>query len=272
MNKELIDRVWACLPREFKEEVKYEYTRVTTKGTKDSYDLGFMHAHEGMFGHHNLTSDAEGEEMLTVSRKEIQQLVAVNDKLIKKHPGRNSIKAIQAKTVNTILNRLFGSKCLPDNIATSESNVDSLDGNVDSSRGNVDSFEYLEPKANGYTPIPEKTYLSKWNKTEQKPAGPEEKTSEKRVENKQSRNLSQSMSNCDKRFDNILKDSFSRDRMLNIAVQIMSGILSNQKMLNNLASGETTAEGVVKSIVDATIMYTDALIARTQRGGKYGED
>lgn len=61
MNKELQDLVWSILPKEFKEEVKYEYHRVATKASKEEYDLGFMHAHEGMFGLHNLTSDAEGE-------------------------------------------------------------------------------------------------------------------------------------------------------------------------------------------------------------------
>ena len=38
-------------------------------------------------------------------------------------------------------------------------------------------------------------------------------------------------------------------------------------MLNNLAHGETTAEGVVKCIVDTTMMYTDALLAECEKGG-----
>lgn len=59
--------------------------------------------------------NAEGEdEMLWVSRKEIQQLVAANDVVILEAAGIDNIETIQAKTVNTILNRLFGSKCLPD--------------------------------------------------------------------------------------------------------------------------------------------------------------
>lgn len=128
MDRELIDRAWRILPAEFKRVVKAHYAGLNAaykaylskdsltneecdrcKAIREKIVLYNMY-----FGHHNLASDAEGEEMLTVSRKEIQQLVAVNDKLIKKHPGRDSIEAIQAKTVNTILNRLFGSKCLPD--------------------------------------------------------------------------------------------------------------------------------------------------------------
>lgn len=83
------------------------------------------------------------------------------------------------------------------------------------------------------------------------------------------RNLSQETANCDKQFDTILKDSFRNERRLNIATQIMSAILSNQRMLNNLAHGETTAEGVVKCVVDATMMYTDVLISACEKGGSH---
>ncbi len=78
---------------------------------------------------------------------------------------------------------------------------------------------------------------------------------------------SEPKSETDKCFDSILKDSFRNERRLNIATQIMSSILSNQMMLNNLAHGETTAEGVVKCIVDTTMMYTDALLAECEKGG-----
>lgn len=87
------------------------------------------------------------------------------------------------------------------------------------------------------------------------------------TEPEESANISQNITNCDKQFDNILKDSCSKERRLSIATQIMSAILSNQRMLNNLASGETTAEGVVKSIVNTTMMYTDALMVEAEKGG-----
>lgn len=116
MTKELQDRVWKhFLPKEFKEEVKYEYRRVATKATKDSYDLGFMHAHEGMFGHHNLTSDAEGEdEMLTVSRKRVQETYAANERIKADFPDKETVHI--SDHINHVLKRLFGSKCLPDEL------------------------------------------------------------------------------------------------------------------------------------------------------------
>lgn len=107
INRTTKDLAWQVLPKEFKEEVKKEYKYETSLSRKSLMDH--------IFGHDNLTSDAEGEdEMLCVSRKEIQQLVAANDVVILEAAGIDNIETIQAKTVNTILNRLFGSKCLLD--------------------------------------------------------------------------------------------------------------------------------------------------------------
>ena len=111
MNKELQDLTWRSLPKEFKEEVKKTNTELNCNPDMAQYRLALQQ----LFGIHNLTSDAEGEEMLTISRREIQQLVAANDIVILEAAGIDNIETIQAKTVNTILNRLFGSKCLPDN-------------------------------------------------------------------------------------------------------------------------------------------------------------
>ena len=61
MNKKLQDLVWSVLPKEFKKEVKYKYNKTKTKKIKKECDLGFLNAHEGMFGAHNLISDAEGD-------------------------------------------------------------------------------------------------------------------------------------------------------------------------------------------------------------------
>lgn len=47
MDRKTQDLAWSILPKEFREEVKYEYSRVATKAIKSSYDLGFMNAHDG---------------------------------------------------------------------------------------------------------------------------------------------------------------------------------------------------------------------------------
>lgn len=142
MDKQLQDRVWSILPKEFKEEVKYEYNRVATKATKDQYELGFMHAHEGMYGYHNLTPDAEGEEeMLTVPRKDIVELHQEVEKTIKQCKGTDL--AMQAIGIRNILHSFFGSKCLPDvpsSALSTKSDVPSSDF------GNEDNFATKDPK------------------------------------------------------------------------------------------------------------------------------
>ena len=96
MNKELIDRAWACLPREFKEKVKKEYYHDDT----NPFELAQL---EAIFGYHNLTSDEDGEEMLIISRKEVQEQYQM-------YRNMGMIKRLDA------LMRLFGSKCLPDEL------------------------------------------------------------------------------------------------------------------------------------------------------------
>lgn len=114
MNKELQDLAWSLLPKAFKEEVKYEYRRVATKVIKSNYDLGLMNAHEGMYGHHNLTSDAEGEEMLTVPRKDIVELYREVQKTTSQCKGTEL--ATQAIGIRNVIWSFFGSKCLPDKL------------------------------------------------------------------------------------------------------------------------------------------------------------
>lgn len=92
---------------------------------------------------HNLTSDAEGEEMLTVKAKTVREMYAANDRLIADFPG-TKIEA-DADVTNNTLRNLFGSKCLPDvpsklQASCRQVNVDSSHGNVDNSHDNVDSL------------------------------------------------------------------------------------------------------------------------------------
>ena len=268
MDKITQDLAWSVLPKEFKEEVKFEYLRVATKASKEEYDLGFMHAHEGMFGIHNLTSDAEGEEMLYVSRKKVQEIYAdvVND--IRDYNGDNSGKG---GIINPILREravgmkfqflhLFGSKCLPDDPQKSKPAMPKFkrrDKAIIVSSGKVCTIEDTHC-ANRWLYLVDGQWVFE-SDLEPYPEPKEDLIPSNSGELK--------LQDPDTQFDNILKDSFSKERRLNVAAMVMQGILSNQKMLNNLASGETTVEGVVKCIVDATMMYTDALIAECESSG-----
>lgn len=129
MNKELIDLAWPVLQKEFKEYIMKVYKAALECSRVDAHFL------ENIFGRHNLTSDAEGEDMLTVSRKRVQEMYAHYD-AISSDPDRpkDYIESIYeyADGVTIALDDLFGSKCLPDE---NSSKVERLEKNekVDSS-------------------------------------------------------------------------------------------------------------------------------------------
>ena len=145
MNKELQDIAWSVLPKEFKEEVKKYY-----KTLHEQYiDYAGLHLEnakakvqerivtlEYFFGIHNLTSDAEGEEMLYVNRKKIQEVYRQNKEEINRENVSSSDRDCY-ETVNEVLKTLFGSKCLPD-----ELNEDNFAKSV----GNEVNFATKEPK------------------------------------------------------------------------------------------------------------------------------
>lgn len=70
---------------------------------------------------HNLTSDAEGEEMLTVSRKRVQEIYSYNEEILSQDPTHRGAILLKKK-----LSGLFGSKCLPDELT--EDNFAKLHG------------------------------------------------------------------------------------------------------------------------------------------------
>lgn len=114
MNKELTDRAWACLPREFKEEVKKEFREERACET-----LAMLIT---LFGYHNLTSDAEGEEMLTVPRKTVLEMFAANERSKSAFAGTEI--ASESEQINHVLFSFFGSKCLPDEEQPKEKDCD----------------------------------------------------------------------------------------------------------------------------------------------------
>lgn len=190
--------------------------------------------------------DAEGEVMLTCDRDVVRMLYDRTD----------SVKVRQT------LESLFGSKCLPDNVDTSEPNVDSSHGSVESlepkpaepkfAKGDIVRYRYdrklyivecktgkyhyalrqhdgdimmhdaLESDLEPYTEPEEEIWKSRTS-PEQTPSDIFDDSDNS--DPHQSRNLSQETANCDKQFDNILKDSFSKERRLNIAAQMMQGLI-----------------------------------------------
>lgn len=261
MTKGLQDLAWSRLPKEFKEEVKFEYYRVATKAQKDEYDLGFLHAHERIFGIHNLISDAEGEEMLYAKRSDV---IKEFDKL---HKYSYQVADLQLG-LNAFRN-LFGSKCLPENVATSEPNVDSLHANVDSLEPRFKAGDVAVIASEFKHPLLEQggaivTILSYHpngdfyscaiapNVGIDVDAKYLEPYTEPKENITESRKTSQ---NCDKEFDNILKDSFTKERRLNIAAMIMAAMMQNAKWGNKYSH-----------IATMSCAAADVLIAESEKG------
>lgn len=100
MTKELQDLAWTVLPKEFKEEVKRMY-RIADSDVDQMIATIML---ENVFGIHNLTSDAEGEEMLMCEKSKVM-------KLYNQFQKDGTFTCLYAAGV---LDTLFGSKCLPD--------------------------------------------------------------------------------------------------------------------------------------------------------------
>ncbi len=213
MTKELQDYVWACLPKEFKEEVKKMYC--TPGHRAEVYTLL-----QNLFGADNLTSDAEGEdEKLCVSRKKIQEVYRQNKEEINRDNVSSSDRDCY-ETVNEVLKTLFGSKCLQDD--TKNDTKEPKPAEPKFNLGDIVRFKYCctTYRIDGFK-MSDGVMLYQvgevWaEESDLEPyTGPEENIAE-------TRNFSQ---DCDKQFDNILKDSFSKERRLNIAAQMMQGLI-----------------------------------------------
>ena len=138
MNKELQDLAWRCLPREFREEVKNVAQRYICRalalfGKERQLANKYYDDFINLFGRHNLTSDAEGEEMLTVPRKRVEKIF-VGQMEVQKCTLLETIIHCEAAAKTELLYTLFGSKCLPDDSSKLQAscrqvNVDSLPQN-----------------------------------------------------------------------------------------------------------------------------------------------
>ena len=109
MEKKLQDLAWKCAPKEFRGIVRNMYERFNKPASSEYFDDA-RNLLKALYGHHNLTSDTEPEEMLHCSRdfvigryRHLTSSIAWNE---------GDVRAFQAET--SLLKELFGDKCLPD--------------------------------------------------------------------------------------------------------------------------------------------------------------
>ena len=288
----------------------------------DAFDRAYALGKQEIKQETKQEKDAEGEVMLTVSRKRVQEMFTeCNDDAIQnKLAGYPDYALWELKC--DLLKHLFGSECLPDNVATSEPNVDSSVGSVESldpkpaepkfrvgdkvkdissphddgiyrvddikkssdgfiyhiqgliGQSNVKESDlalyYTEPKYhrgekvryNGY--VYEVEGLVGKNRYALKGLNFDldedmiEPYTEPKENIAETRNLSQDR---DKLFYNILKNSFSKERRLNIAAQMMQGLICAPLIpgVDPNPSAEYLAQ--------AAFRLADALIAEAEKGG-----
>ena len=109
MTIELQNKVWSILPKEFKEEVK----RMHRIAYSDVDQMIVMITLENVFGHQNLTSDAEGEETLICEKSKVQRAYNTSREIVKAENPDSRMYSIPTQ-IMCVLESIFGSECLPD--------------------------------------------------------------------------------------------------------------------------------------------------------------
>lgn len=108
MNTELQNKVWSILPKEFKEEVKETFRKCLGVPKYEAITIKPMLL-DSLFGHHNLTSDEEGEEILTCEKYKVEEALNYCDELDSISGSCNMLN-----WGKQMIAYLFGSKCLLD--------------------------------------------------------------------------------------------------------------------------------------------------------------
>lgn len=179
--------------------------------------------------------DAEGEEILTVSRKRVQEMYAANERI--KADFSDKETAHISDHINHVLKHLFGFKCLPDEEQIAKnancSNVDSLSQNPPE---NCNSENHISTD-------------------DSKPAEPTDFGREVNFPTKNNPTI-------------YLKKSKNCDNRLQIAAMAMQGILSNIDLFKNvLETGTETLSGdgiSYRAVAKASLLFADALIAESE--------
>lgn len=290
MNKELQDLVWSVLPKEFKEEVKkvariYSGRTSALLGAERHIANKFLDEFIGLFGRHNLTSDAEGEVRLTVSRKRVQEMYAHYDK-ISNDPNRpkDYIESIYeyADGVTIALDDLFGSKCLPDNVDNlSQNPTENCDNeshiSADCNKQSEPEFKRCEmvTTPSGEVCIIEDTHFENgsWLYLVGEPA---QWITESDLEPyTEPTDLGREVNFPTKNNLAIyLKKSKNCDNRLQIAAMAMQGILSNENAIQYAINNFRLQDGSrnrYQAVAECSLAFADALIAESEKRSEHGK-
>lgn len=264
MNKELQDLAWSVLPKEFREEVKKLYREFAF--TREGY-------YKELFGRRNLISDAEEEEMLTVPRKKIQDFF-MNFKR-EKSDAKSVFDKISLGARISMLQELFGSKCLPDNVDSSKPNVDSLEPKQAEPKfkvgdevkdissphdGGIYKVDDIKKSSDGFI-YHIQGLIGKSNVKESDLEPYTEPTDFGRDANFPTKN----------NLAIYLKKSKNCDNRLQIAAMAMQGILSNENAIQYAINNFRLQDGSrnrYQAVAECSLAFADALIAEGEKGAE----
>ena len=287
MTEEIQRITWSCLPKEFKEEVKKMYRKYIE--CRNEYDsnrrkgranvMAKIICMNTIFGTHNLTSDAEGEEMLCVPRKKVQEFYAKCKEATKNPYSYPDYSHESALSRMALLDILFGSKCLPDEEPQPAEPKFRAGDRVRISCA-YDNGEIWDKVMHGRIVTVKSVYRNAENKeilmyqfkegirdfaehwlepyTEPAPLESGQPVTERND------------------FDNIIKDGFSEHNRLHIAAMAMLGILSNIDLFKQvLETGREILDGEgisYRAVAKASFAFADVLVAESEKGGSDGKD
>lgn len=214
--------------------------------------------------------------MLYADKSKVQKIFAGQTEVQKSTPC-GTILHHEAAGKAELLYTLFGSKCLPDETKddTKDEAIEPNPAEPEFKRGDIVLFRgskcritdrfsescyyltYAEGKYRGqFLGLHKESDLEPYTEPRNKDSGfiRAESVKEARIADEETylRNLSQETSNCDKHFDNILKDSFRDHNRLHIAAMLCAGMLANDCNFYP---------------IDRAIELADKLIAECKKGG-----
>ena len=270
MKRELQDYVWTCLPKEFKEEVKKEYEHQLSIDNEQAYWML-----ERIFSRYNLTSDAEGEEMLCVKASIVREMYALNEDILYSDPTHKGAILLKKK-----LTALFGSKCLPDETNLSESLTGSEPKPAEPKfkvgdkvrivkdithenehKGDVTEIIYVDrsdPDATYKVDIFDERFGGGlwYSESDLEPY-----TEPTDLDKESSTCTNDCPSQCpSQNFDNIVNRGFRDHNRLHIAAQIVAALYANYQAAKDFKS--------IEELVRKALDITDTLIKESEKGGE----
>lgn len=273
MDKTTQDLAWRVLPKEFKEEVKEIYANAITY-----HPCGYNHKTDLMkylFGRHNLISDEEGEDMLICEKSKVQKVYNTSREIVKAE-NPDSLMYSMHTQIMCVLENIFGSKCLPeedaheDNFATKKPQPAEPKFKI-GDKVRV-KFNAKELHSN---PDPSKN-IYYWQTARDKYLGKVFKITDIWKSGTITLNTAEVMfwepfdlepytePKDDKHFDNILKDSFVKERRLNIAAQIVASMIGSDDWTT--WRGGTNKE-IWHNMAKSSLEIADALIDECEKKG-----